>query len=369
MAIRLACPVCGTDRFKAPNRARGKRCRCPECRSSFRLTDGLPVLEWGTVPNRPDSEIRLANSESIEVPEATQPAVKSIAPTQPEPVAPAATPPVKLEPVKRSSLVPRDPGNQFALAAAALTGLGLVATVVPYGRFAAILLIGLGILTGLLGLLAADRSRRWALASAVGSILVLAVACLAPGWLGMRPWWEVAPIDDDTAGRIRAVSRSGGGAAAAADEWVDASLSVWRQDDVQVAASATVGPLELVGPKGQKKWTREKCLQITVKVANEGVERRIAVSGWPLADGSAPRATADGTPLTSPKFESGWSPVTEPTAAGVYPGKSHTQVFVYTVPAVGDVLLTIPAAGIGSQADAKLRIPRTVFAPAGKPRR
>jgi hypothetical protein len=327
------------------------------------------VLEWGTVPNRPDSESLLSLPESIEVPEATQPAVKSIAPTQPEPVAPAVTPQVKLEPVKRSSLVPRDPGNQFALAAAALTGLGLVATVVPYGRYATILLAGLGILTGLLGLLAADRSRRWALASAVGSALVLAVVCLAPGLLGLRPWWEVAPIDDDTAGQIRAVSRSGGGAAAAADEWVDASQSVWRQDDVQVAVSATVGPVELVGPKGQKKWTREKYLQITVKIANEGVERRLAVSGWPLADGSMPQAAADGMPLTAPKFESGWSPVTVPTAAGVYPGKSHTQVFVYAVPAAGDVLLSIPALGIGSQADAKLRLPRSAFAPAGKPRR
>jgi hypothetical protein len=327
------------------------------------------VLEWGTVPNRPDSESLLSLPESIEEPEPTQPAVMSIAPTQREPVTPAATPQAKLEPVKRSSLVPRDPGNQFALAAAALTGLGLVATVVPYGRYATILLTVLGIFTGLLGLLAADRSRRWALASAVGSTIVLAVVCLAPGWLGLRPWWEVAPADDDTAGQIRAVSRSGGGAAAAADEWVDASQSVWRQDDVQVAVSATVGPVELAGPKGQKKWTREKYLQITVKIANEGVERRLAVPGWPLADGSMPQATADGTPLTAPKFESGWSPVNVPTAAGVYPGKSHTQGFVFVIPTAGDVLLTIPAAGIGSLADAKLRLPRSTFAPAGKPHR
>jgi hypothetical protein len=327
----------------------------------------MPVLEWGDVPNRPDADTFSIAPESNESQVETRTAVALVTPTVAESKTAAESPPA-VEVPKRSPLVPRDPGNQFALAAAALTGLGLVASLVPYGRAATVLLAGVGVLVGVLGILAADRSRRWAATAAGGSAVVLAVVCFAPDWLGLRPWWDAAAVEDETAGQIRAVSRSGGGAAAASGEWVDASQSGWRQDDVQVAVSALVGPVEVVNAKGQKKWTREKYLQVTVKVSNKGVERRLQVSAWPLADGSTIQATADGIPMTAPKFESGWSPVNLPAAAGVFPGKSHTQVFAYALPAAGDVQLTIPAAGIDAHDAAKILIPRTAYASVGRPR-
>jgi hypothetical protein len=327
----------------------------------------MPVLEWGNVPNRPDAEIFSLAPESNESQVETRTAVIPVALTEPE-SKPAVEPPPAEVPT-RSPLVPRDPGDQFALAAAALTGFGLVASLVPYGRFATVFFAGAGILVALLGILAADRSRRWAAVAASGSALVLAVVCLAPGWLGLRPWWDTPTIEDEPAGQIRAVSRSGSGAAPAPGEWLDATQSVWRQDDVDVAVSSAVGPVEVVNAKGQKKWTRERYLQVTVKASNKGAERRLQVSAWPLADGSTIQATADGVPLTPPKFETGWSPVVVPAAAGVYPGKSHTQVFVFTVPASGDIQLTIPAAGIDARDAAKILIPRTAYAPAGRPRR
>src|SRR5262249_8578603 len=157
---------------------------------------------WGNVPNRKDPDIFQVAPESIETRLETRVTVAPIAPTETEPAPPLALPPAEEAP-KRSPLVPRDPGNQLALAAAALVGLGLVATLVPYGRVVTVLFASLGVLIGLFGLIAADRSRRWAAAAAGGSALVLAVVCLAPGWLGIRPWWEAASVDDEPAGQIK----------------------------------------------------------------------------------------------------------------------------------------------------------------------
>src|SRR5262245_61159723 len=154
MAIRLVCPACGTDRFKAPNRARGKRCRCPECRSSFRLTDDMRVLEWGNVPNRDEPETFPLAPDGPEPAAETRAAATTPAPTRPEPAAapsaPQAAPtppsvPAVADVPRRSRLIPRDPGDQFALAAAGLTGLGLVATTIPYGRAGTVLFAGLGV--------------------------------------------------------------------------------------------------------------------------------------------------------------------------------------------------------------------------------
>lgn len=364
MAIPLACPVCGTDKFKAPNRARGKRCRCPECRSSFRLTDGLPVIERGIIPVRPTDPPSPPVNETAVARDVTRP---TVFPT------PVPAKPDDGETAPPTPRIPKDPGNQFALIAGAVTGVGLILTVVPYGRVGTVLFAGVGLTVGLLGVLAADRTRWWAWVSAVGSAVVLSVVCLAPGWLGLRPWWENPTAGDVPEGQIRAFSRTGSGGVAAGDTELDASQSVWRQDDVEVAVSAKVGPVELTTPKGQKRTSRERYLLITVKVGNKGVERKLSVSTWPLPDGSTVLATADGKALTVPTFDAGWAPVAAATAAGVYPGKSHTQVFVYSIPPAGDVHLTIPAAGIGSKDPAKFVIPRTQFAPvppaSGRPRR
>src|SRR6186997_3036828 len=94
MAIHLSCPVCGTNRFKAPIQAAGKRCHCPECRSIFRLTDGMPVLKWGIVPNRtvsePPLELAIARAE-------TKPDVLSLEKTRVESVQePTAKPPATI---------------------------------------------------------------------------------------------------------------------------------------------------------------------------------------------------------------------------------------------------------------------------------
>jgi hypothetical protein len=328
----------------------------------------MPVLEWGNVPNRPDAETFSLAPESNESQVETRTAVIPVALTEPE-SKPAAEPPAAVEAPKRSTLVPRDPGDQFALAAAGITGFGLVLSVVPYGHIGTVLCATVGVIVGLLGLLAADRSRRWTAVSAGVAAVVLSVVCLAPDWLGLRPWGDDSPSAAIPVGQIRSVARDGSGAAAPAGEWVDASRAAWRQDDVEVSATAFIGPVELVGPKGQKKWTKERYLVITVRIGNKGAERKISVSAWPTVDGSAPQATADGTPLTVPTFDSGWTAASTASGAAVFPGKSHTQVLIYSVPPKGDVSLTIPAAGIGSRDPAKLLIPRPAASPSGRPGR
>src|SRR5262249_4398651 len=147
---------------------------------------------------------------------------------------PAQAPPAE-EPTERPhrrSLVPKDPGDLFAGAAGGLTGLGLILTAVPYGRAGTVLFAGVGLVLGLLGLLAAEQRRRWTAIAAAASLAVLAVVCLAPSWLGLRPWWDTSSVDEIPAGQIRALSKSGKGASAAAGGDVDASQSVWQQDDV-----------------------------------------------------------------------------------------------------------------------------------------
>jgi hypothetical protein len=248
-----------------------------------------------------------------------------------------------------------EPALLPALIALTLGGLGLALSQIPYGRFATAGLAGIGLVVALGGLAVAER-RRWpALAAGVNAAGALLAVCL-PGWLGLSSWQPV-PVPDES-GVVRAVGLADGVAAPA--DWVDVRTAAWQRDDVRVGVTAfTVGPVELVGPKEKRRWTKEKYLQVRVGVENVGVARAIDVRGWTATGPDAPRLTDPaGTVVSVKVFEDGWAPVVPPAATVLLPGRATEYLLIFPAPARGGPLrLELPAAGFGGGEAVRLRIP------------
>jgi hypothetical protein len=232
---------------------------------------------------------------------------------------------------------------------------------VPYGRVATVVLTGLGLLLGLAGLLFAERRRAVpglaAGLSAAGLLVVIAL----PGWLGLESW-RPTPVPDPF--RAPVAVPNGRGAPVPAD-WVDVSQASWRLQDVRVAVrSAGVAPVELLGPKGQKKWTRERYLQVWLEVTNVGVARKVEFRAWGATappGGDAPRLTDPaGKVLAAKTFDPGTTPAWRAQTAGLLPGKSADQLLVFEAPpAAGDFLrLELPGGAFGAAEAVRLQIPR-----------
>ena len=188
--------------------------------------------------------------------------------------------------------------------------------------------------------------------------LVLLVVVMVPHWLGMAGWWPTAVADDSHV--VKAVARSNGLPTRA--EWVDVGKDSWQLDDVRVSVSSVVvGQVELIGPNKQRKLTKEQYLQLHVRIANEGITRRIEFQGWTA---TGPLVTeAKGKQLAAKTFETGWEPANKPRLVALYPGKSMESVLFFEVPAVNAeyLRLELPAAPFGSTETVKFQIPRSLM--------
>jgi hypothetical protein len=258
----------------------------------------------------------------------------------------------------------------LALIAFTLGGLGLFVSQVPYGRFVTVALAALGLLVGLAGLAFAERGRLIPAAAAALNAAALFVVVLLPGWLGLDSWRPDPPPDEFRRPMAIPLDR---GAASPAD-WVDVSRASWRLEDVRVSVrSAGVAPMELLGPKGQKKWTKERYLQIWLQVTNVGVARKVEFQAWGAAAGpgdAVPRLTDPaGKALAAKTFDPGTTPAWRVQTTGLLPGKSADHLLVFEAPAaaVDRLRLELPGSAFGAEEPVRLEIPRSFLNPRPSP--
>jgi hypothetical protein len=242
-------------------------------------------------------------------------------------------------------------GFVVGLAALSLVGIAVVASQFPYGRLVAAVLAVLGIVGGVVSLGAEGRAK---LAGGVAIGLhafVLIVVLLLPSWLNLDPWRAPAgtshpdgplAIEHGT-GQLRPLS---------AGEWIDATKYSWERDDIRVTVrSASVGPVELSGPKDAKKTPKNQYLQLRLRVVNSGVEREVTLSGW-----AAGRIIDDvrivepaGNLLKPALFDENWKPDRGKPAEHLFPSQSSEPRLVFAAPAakVEWLRLQLPGSAIG----------------------
>jgi hypothetical protein len=365
--IIAVCPYCREGKVRAPERAIGMSFPCPRCHSNFTLAPSdVPdplARSSGGIAHPATRTAPVAVAETAPHPAAPAGRDEPGRPPDPDPTPePAAAPPPVVRyvapPAPATSNAP-DPGLAWGLVALAVAGVGLAGSQLPYGRFITVGLGGVALLLALGGVLAADRKRLVPAAAAGVAALAVVLAVALPGWLGHSSW---RPVEvEDRSGLVLSVGHNAGDRLPA--EWVDAGKASWQRDDVRVTVRfATVGPIEVAGPKSQKKWTKEKVLQIGLRVANVGVARQFEFQGW---SANAPAAAAPvltdsaGKAVPAKKFDAGWEPAARPEHKPLFPGKTAEYLLVFEPPgkSAGDLRLELPAAAFGGEVPVKLRIP------------
>src|SRR5439155_10117707 len=127
------------------------------------------------------------------------------------------------------------------------------------------------------------------------------------------------------------------GLAAPADEWIRVP-EAWQFGDVRVkVASMWVGPVELSGSNGQKRWSKKQYLQLKVRVGNVGVAREVEFRGWdpnPRSGEPGPRLTdAAGRARSAAATGPDWPAAVRPRPARLPPGRAAEQLLVFEPPA------------------------------------
>lgn len=221
----------------------------------------------------------------------------------------------------------------MALSALALVGVATLATLFPFGRFISATVAVVGLVGGLASLGAEGRAKL-AAGLAIGlHSLILLVVLIFPSWVNLDPW-SGGEIENAPAGPL-AFSHAKKTVSLAS--WVDPSSASWQFKDVRVTiVSSSVGPLDLLDPKGMKRPSKEHYLQMVVRVANIGWERPLNLSGWTVGQNLDLVQVTDsaGRAIKPPVFEEGWfpeSPNSKP-AEKLYPGKSSEVRLIFSAP-------------------------------------
>jgi hypothetical protein len=320
--IIAVCPYCQVGRVRAPERAVGATANCPKCYSSFTVVDSGETEEV--------ARQRVSAAQSVPPPAeppnqaqvATGPLETTAVITVPRPLPAPMPSPVSTDEDDDSEGT--DPARVATVFAFLLAGAGLIAAQFPYGRFGTVGGCAIGALLAVAAMLSARRPLWPAVAAGLNGV-VLVVALLLPGWLGLAPWRPTKA--DDTSKTVQVVSAEG--LQKPQSDWVEIGQA-WQFDDVRVVGKATLGPIEMIGPKGQPAWSRKNYIQLRVKVANVGVVREVPFAGW---DPAAVKFTdAAGTTVPPAKFDGGWAVTETYKTAKLTPGKSADWLLLFEVP-------------------------------------
>lgn len=265
-----------------------------------------------------------------------------------------------------------DLGLIVALSSVALLGVAAIATLFPFGRIISGAIALVGFVGGICSLGAEGRAKIAAGAAIGLHFIFLSVVLLAPSWFNLDPWRNpeidnappapVALIHADQ--KIKLV------------EWVDSASASWQFKDVRVTVrSATLGPIDLIGPQDAKRLSKENYLVLVVRIANIGVERPLDLSGWAVGQGietvqtdSAGRTDKPVVQLTDsmgrsvrpPAFEEGWTadlPNTKPIEK-LFPGKSTEVRLLFSSPQsrIDFLKLSLPGTTFGFKEEVKFQI-------------
>jgi hypothetical protein len=318
MPIVATCPYCRAGGVRAPDKAAGLSATCPNCKSSYTIIPDVGLPGWAKpAPPSPPPPVDETRPHAA-APDVTEPS--PVLTSKPAPVPKAARTSPAPEPERSAA-----EGMVLALLAVTVFGLAVVSSLFPYGRFIAPGLGLIGLVIGLIGLTGEGRAQLVAAAGALLNAIAIGLVFLAPGLLGLDSWRKPTPDGPKTPHALG----HGTGAAAPA-EWVNATNASWTEADVRITVrSAVVAPVELVGPGGTARTTKEHYLQILVRLTNDGVERRVDLTGWAVGGDGADLTDPAGKPLKRKRFEPGWDPRVAERPAGLFPGKSADVLIVY----------------------------------------
>ena len=360
MPFIAVCPYCQAGRVRAPESALGMTAPCPKCQNSFTLIDSGETYEQAKERSGHRPRPKLATK-------ATPPAPK------PKPVDESTPPPFETDehtavaeptvlseprlwvPELRVPLVEdskvTDPVRAPTLIAFTLAGLGLILSQLPYGRFGTVGLAAVGLIIAATCWIAAQKPLLPAAATLL-NFAVLVIAFLLPSWLGLSSW-RPRPVDKD-AHAVRTYGKEG--VEKFTGDWIPAEKG-WQLDDAKVAVRNTsLGPVELTGPKGEKRWSRKQYLHVRVRVGNGGVARLIEFKGWPT---NTVRLTDNaGRALQPATIETGWEAPTRVESASLPPGRAADQVFVFEAPAgqIEYLRLELPGTAFGANEPVRFQI-------------
>lgn len=329
--IVALCPYCRRGGVRAPERIIGSVATCPKCGSQFTI-----------VPKEQAEDL---------TPD-TRPFTVASDVTEPSPVLPA---PAASEPHEG-----RDAAFSTSLIASTLFGLGVVATQFPFGRFIGLGLCGLGLLLSLIALLGEGLARKIGAAAAGLNLIAIALLAFMPTWLGYDPKFNEESAALPKGPHSLSLSTND----VAASDRTDASKALHANADVRIGVRAFVQPIDLIGPKGENRRTRENVLQLQLGITNAGVERRIALSGWAAGNSDGIELTdPSGTPLKVKSLEAGWKPAGFEKTEGVFPGKTAELVLLFEPPTstkakrIDYLNLDLPGAAVGLVEPIRFKIP------------
>jgi hypothetical protein len=224
---------------------------------------------------------------------------------------------------------------------------------------------GVGLVVGLAGLVMAGRKKLVPAFASLFNGLVIAVVLALPGWLNIGPLRHHEPI-----GLPREASAVAPDGSFVPAEWVDAGSSAWQLGDVRITLpSVTVAPVEVTGPDKQKYRTREKYLQITVRVRNDGMARNLELTGWgSMAAAGRPGATmprltdSGGKVLALRPYPPGSGPSDGGTTK-LPPGRRAEDLLLFEPPAGAFeyLRLELPGSAFGGAEPVRLHVPRSLI--------
>ncbi|VTR94032.1 unnamed protein product [Gemmata massiliana] len=146
---------------------------------------------------------------------------------------------------------------------------------------------------------------------------------------------------------------------------LDAGRNSWQLKDIRVMVRSALGPIELRGPDNAKRMTKESYLQLSVQIANVGVERDVPLSGWAtgLTTDGVRVTDGSGKPLDPAKFEGTFTPDRGRPASRAMPGNaSEVRLLFPSPPKKADpIQVHLSGAAIGMPEDIKFRIGATGF--------
>lgn len=212
----------------------------------------------------------------------------------------------------------------------------------------------------LVAILGEGLARRIGAAAAAFNLMAVLLLALAPDWLGYAPTFEEHQGGLPKGPHSISLSSND----VAASDRTDASKAIHANGDVRVGVRVMVHPLELIGPKGETRRTRENVLVLLIGITNAGVERRIPLSSWAAGNASDVQLTdPSGAAIKVKPLDAGWKPAGFEKSEGVFPGKSAELMLTFEPPAttktkrIDHLNLDLPGAAVGLADPIRFRIP------------
>ncbi len=99
-------------------------------------------------------------------------------------------------------------------------------------------------------------------------------------------------------------------------------------------------------------------MQLQVRVANDGVARKLELSGWARGEGTLSLTDPAGNAIAPKQLEPGWSLTSQSKLlSGLFPGRSSDLLFAFEQPRKSDALrLTLPGNALGLTEPIRFRL-------------